>query len=909
MSAVLLGRAIECRELDKLLDRAGSGMGGVAVLTGEAGVGKTALLEYVAGRTSFRIERFGGFASESTLAFAGLHRFLLPFRDAFGDLPAKQREALQIALGEVDGPPPDRFLVGIGTWSLVRSAAERDGLLLLVDDVQWLDRDTVDVLIFVGRRLLSTKGLLVAAIRGDAAGLEGFHQIDIHGLQRRDALDLLRRVRPGPIDPRIADRIVTATGGNPLALTDLGLELSRHQLVGGTILPMPIPIGTHLERHYLQQVRSYPQDTQLWLLIAAAEETGAVDHVRAAADTFGLSTDAARPAEDDGLIAIGTRIRFRHDLIRSAIYGGAAAAQRRDVHHALSRAVPERGDCDRRAWHLASACLGHDDNIAAELEAAANRARDRGGDFARAVFLARAVELSRPGANHTARALAAAEAAVSAGSAPQARALLDLAEPHLESDVQWGRAALIRAGIQAQSGDPAAMATVSATCVEAATLFERCDPDRARDALLYAFETALGAEWRMTKTTLDQLCELALRRQRAQDRADLPCLLLTALAMLHTAPFDKAAPHLDRAIAVMRSTAVPDADVVRSAVLAVAVTTAVWDETTRHQFLERAIAIARTSGALPALTSLLWVQSVTETVLGELCSAETLLAEVDELSAMIGATDNRRETYRNPEFIAWRVVDGDRARAQIRRCRDAAHMLGLGAAETLAQFGEAILLISKSNYEEAFQTLQPICARQFLQISLRALPDLIEAAVRSGRQEAAQHALDQFTGIAETVRTPWALGLSARSRALCANSNNEEHYRDAIEYLSAGRTGADLARTHLLYGEWLRRQRRRRDARAQLQRAIELFETIGAGSFARRARTELEATGAHIATPHVLTPQESAIAQIAATGATNAEIAQRLTLSAHTVDYHLRKVYRKLGITTRRAITDVLSDA
>ncbi len=879
------------------------------MLTGEAGVGKTALLEYVAGRTSFRIERFDGFASESTLAFAGLQRFLLPFRDAFDDLPARQREALQIALGEIDGPPPDRFLIGIGTWSLVRSGAERDGLLLLVDDLQWVDRETFDVLVFVGRRLLSTKGALVAANRGDTAGLEGFHRIDIRGLARRDALDLLRRVRPGPIDPRIADRIVTATGGNPLALTDLGLELSRHQLVGGTILPTPIPIGTHLERHYLQQVRAYPRDTQMWLLIAAADDTGAIDQVSAAANALGLPGDAARLAEDDGLIAIGTRIKFRHDLVRSAIYGGATAAQRRDVHHALSDSVPGPDDCDRRAWHLASASLGQDDDVAAELEAAANRARDRGGYFARTMFLARAVELSGPGAQHIARALAAAEAAVNAGSAPQARAFLEIAEPHLEDDVQRGQAALIRAGLQAQSGDQAAMATVSATCVEAATLFERCDPDRARDALLYAFETALGAEWLLTKTTLDRLCELALRRRFSQDRPELPCLLLSALAMLHTAPFEQSAPHLDRAIALMRSTTVPDADVVRTAVLAVAVTTAVWDETTRHEFLERAITVARTNGAMPALASLLWIESVTETVLGELCSAESLLAEVDELAVIIGATDNRRETYRNPEFIAWRAVDGDRARAEIDRCRDAAHALGLGAAETLTQFADAILFISESNYDEAFKTLQPICARQFLQISLRALPDLIEAAARSGRRDQADHALNQFAAIAETVRTPWALGLLARSRALCADIGTEQHYLDAIEYLSTGRARADLARAHLLYGEWLRRQRRRRDARAQLQGAVELFEAIGAGLFARRARSELEATGEHITTPHLLTPQESAIAKIAATGATNAEIAQRLTLSSHTVDYHLRKVYRKLGITTRRAIAGTLRDA
>jgi len=922
-SADLIGRARESSVLDEVVASARDGNSRVLVITGDAGVGKTALLDHLAATAAdLHVLRLAGAAAEENLPFAAVQRIVARLAtdtdsaDNATKLPAPQRIALRIAIGLESGPPPDRFLVGLAMHSLLTAAARDSPLLLIVDDLPWLDQESIDALAFVARRLLAEGIALVVSRRGEnpISAFDGLPVLDIAGLAPVDAHTLLGRTVRRRLEPRIADQIVTATAGNPLAIIDLSQELSTHQLVGLTLLPEPLPVGSHLQAHYLQQTRELPEQLQLWLLLAAAEPTGDPGILAAASAVLGIAVQARDLAESNNLVRIADRVEFRHPLVRSAIYGGATGPQRRRVHNALAAVIRRDRDIDRRAWHLAAGSACPDEHIAQLLEQAAERARERGGYSTRSTFLVRAVELSPEGQARVDRTLVAADAALLAGRTATVSALLNGLDRADLDDIQLGHSLMIEAGVQGFSGAPGAMATIPAICLAAARAFDKQAPSLAGQALFAAFQRALGAEWMMTGTSLLELAQRGLAIELTE-RSPVADLVIVALAKLITRPYPEAYPYLRSAVDAIRSADLPAEDLLAVGWLSVALTTAIWDDEARQDILSRAVDIARGSGAIEILDSLLFIISVCETELGQLPSAAEYLERLHRVRDVLGMTPAQQEMFRNVVYLGWLGDDGS-LRRSIAASAQAAVYLGLGGAETLARSALLILDIAECNYQAAHATARHIHDLEFMQISIHVLPDLVETAARSGHPDQARAALARLTEIAEAAGTSWALGVLERCRALVADGTDPEpHYLSAVEHLSKTRARADLARTYLLYGEWLRRVRRRGQAAIQLRTALRIFQEMGANSFAARAKRELAATGLATVTDGAdsraatkgLTPQETAIAELVAGGSTNSEIAAALIISQHTVDYHLRKIYRKLDISSRRQLPAALA--
>ncbi|MEV6348109.1 AAA family ATPase [Actinoplanes sp. NPDC051851] len=918
---MLLGRAAEKATLDDLLDEVRAGMSRVVVVRGEAGIGKTALLDEVArAADDLRVLRVAGVEAEADFPFAALHRLLVSYvRKDLEVLPGTQRTALSVAFGLADGPAPDRFLVSLAVLSLLASVAARGPVLCCVDDTQWLDRESLGVLAFVARRVHAEGIGLILTVRtgtGDVALLEGLPVVAVEGLPPADALELLRSVVTGTLDPKVAAQIVTATRGNPLAITDLSTALTGNQLAGALLLPEPLPVGSRLEAHYLDQVHRFPEPTRRWLLIAAAEPHGDLGYVTAAAAELGVRPEAADDAERARLIALGPDIRFRHPLVRSAIYGGATGSERRRAHQALAGVTTRGTDADRRAWHRASAALQPDESVAADLELAAGRAADRGGYAARATFLTRAAELTPDDRARAARLLAAAGAAYTSGAPTQATLLLDALDPALLDATGRGDRLMLRARTIVALGGERGIAQVPATCLAAYRAFRADDPDPARDrlsavldlqrgALLSAVDAALTAEYLVEGTSLREIAEVVVARDHPGET--IADLLLDAIATLVVSDFADALPALRRGTGLLATGDVPDADVLTHYVTGITACTRIWDDRTRETILERAAEVARRTGAIQVLETALFAFALHETTLGRLDSADELLLEVHELRSAVRSTPYMWEVFRSPEQVAWRAPAD--ARERIERARQAAIWLGMGASVRMARLGLIILELSQGNYAAAAGVASEVLADDYACSYSRVLPDLIEAAVYAGDRPVAERALETLTARATAGGTPWALGVLKRSEAVLAPA--DERFREAIGLLASTAAAGDLARAHLLYGEWLRRQRRRRDAREALRTALTMFEQMGAPGFAERARQELLATGERAGrrapgSPSELTPQEAAIARLARDGLTNPEIAERLFISASTVDYHLRKVFRKLGIDSRRRLGRVL---
>jgi DNA-binding CsgD family transcriptional regulator len=910
--AGLLGRRSECEALDRLVADVLAGESRVAVLRGEAGVGKSALLGYLSdGVADWRVARSVGVQSEMELAYSGLHQLCAPMLDQLERLPEPQRDALETVFGRNAGPAPDRFLVGLATLTLLAEIAEEQPLACIVDDAQWLDRASAQILGFVARRLFAERIAIVCAARtgiGDDV-LVGLPELTVGGLGDGDARALLLRRMHGPLDSAVSDQIVAESHGNPLALLELPRTWRTGDLAGGFGLLDSRPVAGKIERSYAKRLLRLPPETQLLVLAAAAEPVGDPALLHGAVETLGIDMTAADAAEDAGLLHVHVRVEFSHPLVRSAAYRTAAAEDRHRVHRALAEATDHEKDPDRRAWHLAAATAGPDEQVASELERSAARAQTRGGIAAAAAFLHRAAALTGDPARRADRALAAAEASLGAGAFDRARVLLATAEAGPLDKLGRARVDLLQAEVAfAESRGRDAPLLL----LQAARKLETLDVRLARDTYLDAWAAALFAG-RLASAGSGLLDVSRAVATAPEAEHPLPRdLLLDGLALFFTEGRRAATPVLRHAVAAFASTEVSAEEMLRGGWLATRAANIVWDYDSCLEIGARLVELARDSGALPALAAAGNGCGQAYALGGDFASAALLAAELD---AIREATGSRVARF---AAIALAGVRGreDEASHLIGGTIEVATAGGQGTAVQYAHWANSILMNGLGRYEEALAAaVEASEDTPELFIASWALSELVEAATRTENAELAQGAVARLGEHTEACDSDWALGIHARACALTAEGDAAEPlYQEAIGRL--GRTGLrpDLARSHLLYGEWLRRQGRRLDAREQLRAAHDLLGAIGMEAFAERARRELTATGETVRkradeTRDQLTPQEEQIARLARDGLSNPEIGAQLFLSPRTVEWHLRKVFAKLGISSRRELRIVLSDA
>lgn len=898
----LIGRGDELAALDGALAAARTGHSRVLVLRGEAGIGKTALLEHVAARaTGFRVARTAGVESERELPYAGLHQLCVPFLDRLGHLPAPQRTALGTAFGLTAGEPPDRFLIGLAVLTLFAGVAEDRPLVCLVDDAQWLDRVSAQTLAFVARRLLAEPIALVVAVREPTEQLDlaGLPELAVRGLGETAAAAVLDSVLKGPLDGRVRDRIIAETHGNPLALVELPRFWTAAEQADGLFRPDGDALADRLERCFLQQLAPLPPDTRRLLLTAAAEPLGDATLLWRAAGELGLGADPAAAAEATGLVEFGPRVRFRHPLVRSAVYRSASAAERQEVHRALAAVTDPAVDPDRRAWHRAQATVVPDEAVAAELERSAGRARARGGQVAAAALLEQAATLTPDPALRARRELAAARAKRGAGALEAALDLLGAAEagpPDPARDAEAGRLRGQIAFDQRRGRDAVALLLRAAGCL---------DGDEARETYLEALGAAVWAESDVVE---------AARRTRAAPAAPVPPtavdVVLDALATRITDGYAAAAPRMTEAVDVVRALGTGGEDTGRVLWLlgnraAGTLATELLDYATGRELAERQMRLARDTGALVQLQFALNFLANHELLAGDLTAARALVEE-DRLLAE--ATGGRPVGYSAILLTALRGRDGA---AEIAAAATAAAERGQGRVVRFADYAHAVLANGLGHHEAARDAAHRVFERDTVGHQALATAELAEAASRTGDGDLVAAALDKMTERARVTPTVWTRALEARLRAL-AGVTPGECYAESIALLAGTPLRVELARSHLLFGEWLRREGRRVDAREHLRTAHVMTSEMGLEAFADRARRELLATGETArkrtaGTAEELTPQEFQIARLAREGLSNPEIGTRLFLSPRTVEWHLRKVFGKLGISSRRQLREAVT--
>ncbi|MFC7723683.1 AAA family ATPase [Nocardioides sp. GCM10028917] len=909
----LHGRTSECEALDMYVEVARAGDSQTVVLRGEAGIGKTALLEYVAGRSEeCWVLRAVGIESEMELPFAAVHQLCQPLLEGLEHLPLPQREALETAFGLSPGEPPDRFFVGLALLGLLSAQAEGRPVVCLVDDAQWLDRASAQALSFVARRLHAESVAIVLAERdGDAPSeFEGLPEVRLTGLSEDDAAVLVASATIGPLDRSVRRRIIAEANGNPLALLELPRAQTSAALAGGYSVAARLPLPSRIEASYRGRIRLLPVDTQHVLLLASADPVGDPVLFWRAAALLGIPVEAAAAAEAADLLEIDGRVGFRHPLLRSAIYRAATPAERRSAHRALAAATDPEIDPDRRAWHRAQAVLGPDEDVAAELERRAGRAQDRGGFAAAAAFLQRAVVLTQEPARRADRAMAAAQASLQAGEFDAALRLVGTAEAWPLDDLGRARVNRLRAEV-AFALDRGGEAPLLLR--QAAHSLETHDARLSRDTYLDAWAAALFAG-RMAHEG-GSLADVSHAVASAPDVAGprLPRdLLLEGLARVFTDGRPAAVPALHLAVAAFADPAVGQEDVLRWGWLASRAALFVWDYDRALAISTAAVRLARDAGALEALAVVDNACGQTAAAGGDFATASMLAAEVDTLKE---ATRTRIAPHaalalsglRGQEDRTAELVDGVMTHATVH---------GQGTAVQYANWANAVLLNGLGRYDEALRAAVSATEQgPRLHIASWAWPELIEAATRTGEPALARDALDRLGEHIDGCSSDWALGLHARSCALLSDDEPAELlYREAVDRLGRTQLRPELARAHLLYGEWLRRRGLRVDARAELRTAQESFAAMGMEAFADRAGRELVATGEKVRSrtldsQPVLTPQEAQIAQLANDGLTNPEIGARLFLSARTVEWHLGKVFAKLDVRSRRGLSTALTKA
>jgi len=906
----LLSRRSECAALDQLVASVRAGPSRALVLRGEAGVGKSALLEYLVQHApGCGIARAVGVESEMELAYAGLQQLCAPFLDRLERLPGPQRGALGTAFGLRDGDAPDRFLVGLAVLSLLSDIAEKRPLVCIVDDAQWLDAASAQALAFVARRLGAESVGLVFAVREPSGErhLEGLPELAVGGLDDGDAQELLGTVLAGPLDERVRDRIVAETRGNPLALLELPRGRTPAELAGGFGLSGSPALPGRIEQSFRERLAPLPPSTRLLLLVAAAEPAGDPVLVWRAAAGLGIGPDAAASAAAEGLVVFGAQVRFGHPLVRSAVYRAGAPEERRRVHRALAEATDADVDPDRRAWHRAQAAAGLDEDVAAELERSAGRARARGGLAAGAAFHERAAELTPDLRRRAQRALLAAQGKHQAGAPDAALRLLAMAQAGPLDEHERARAQLLHAQItfamtRGRDAPP--------LLLEAARRLEPLDPRLARETYLEAFAAALSADRLVRGGDAREVAAAVLAADwepptRACD------LLLDGLALLTREGYVAGTPALKVALRAFRDEPLSEEDELRWLWLACRIARALADDGAWDELTARHLDVARRAGAFSALPVALTDRALVELFSGRIGVAMSLAAESD---AVVEATGSHLTLRTSIVLANWRGRDAE-ALALIEARRQDVLRRGEGLWLAANDWGSAIRYNGLGRYEDALAAAEQAAeAARGLGPSILLLAELIEAAARSGQAERATGPLAQLAEIAHAAGTDWALGTHARATAMLAEGEAAERlYREAVERLSHVKTRATLARAHLLYGEWLRREHRRVDARKQLRVAYAMLSDMGMEAFAERARRELLATGETVRKRTVetldeLTPQEVQVARLAAGGQTNPEIGAQLFLSPRTVEWHLGKVFGKLGVSSRKELRAALSD-
>lgn len=908
----LVGRRAEREAVERLLAEARDGRSGALAVLGEAGVGKTALLEHarsVATRSGFRVESSVGLAAETQFAFGAIHQLSKPLLGRVDALPEPQQTALRVAFGQQAGAAPERFLIGLAVLNLLAEAAEERPLLCVVDDAQWLDEASAQVLAFVARRLEAEQVVLLLSLRdptddGDLRSFAGLPELRLNGLDEGDARALLAAAVPTPLDDAVRDRILAEARGNPLALLELPRSAPPTRLAGGFETPDALSVPRRIEDSFRQRSRNLPNETQLLLLLAAAEPTGDAALLWRAAEVLGIDPESVTPAETAGLLEIDIRVRFRHPLVRSAVYQHCTEPDRRRVHGALAAVTDPHSDPDRRAWHRSRAVLGTDEEIAGELERSAGRARARGGVAAAATFLQQAAQLTPDAGLRARRALGAAYAKHEAGASEAASELLAVAEAGPLDALEGARLELLRAQIAfhlTRDRD------VPGMLLDAAETFAPLDAALARETYLDAFDAALVNGGREA--------ERVSRAAQAAPAAGVPPrpadLLLDGFVKTFTAGYAAGVPALRVAVeAFGDESETGDASGSRGdrwLWLASRTAVGILDDELVYLLASRHVRLARETGALATLPAALSFLVSVLTLTGELDRAGELAAESIAISEAIGAAPLRH----GPVMLAaWRGDDAGAAHLTDITRRDSANPQG-GGEIAVAEYAMSVLHNGLGNYALAQAAAER--AQQTDELGTRNvyLPELIEAAVRAGHPDVAASALEQLGPRALACNTAWALGLAARSRALtAAGPSAEEHYREAIERLGQSRISGEAARSHLVYGEWLRREGRRQDAREQLRTAHQMLSEMGVKAFAARAARELRATGEHprkrtAKSTDDLTAQELHIARLVATGATSREVAAQLFLSPRTIEAHLRNIFPKLGITSRRQLRDL----
>lgn len=894
-SVSLRGRASESALLDELVAAIRSGEGRALVIRGEAGIGKTALLEYLIDSASdMNVVRTVGMESEMELAYASLHLLCGSLLDRLSTIPAPQRRALEIVFGLSDGAPPDRFLVGLAVLSLLSGTADVRPLLCVLDDAQWLDQASAVTLAFVARRLMADPVGIVFAAREPGENLQHLPELEVHGLVNGDAQALLSSAVRLKLDQRVRDRIIAEAHGNPLALLELPRGLTATPSASEFVAAQGV--SGRIEETFMRRVEALSDDARRRLVIAASEPLGDPLLLMCAAEQLGITVSGI-DAETDGLLTIGARVAFRHPLVRSVVYRTAPAQERRAAHLALAEVTDPMVDPDRRAWHLASAAPGPDEQVAVELERSAGRAQARGGLAATAAFLERALELTSDPALRANRALAAARASFQAGASDTALRLLSVAEAGALHEFQRAQVDLLRGHVALTSPQ---IRDAPALLLKAATRLEPFDIGLARETYVTAWGAAFTGPHASGAAVLAEISRAIQALPPPVGDPDALDLLLNGLALLTLEGQAAAAAPLKHAAELL--TGISAEEVLRWGWVGVGAPTAVWDDEGFLAIATRQVQIVREAGAVAQLPVHLLQLGLARVQIGDFDGAASLIEESAGVAAAVGSELTPSLSMR---LLALQGREDEASAAIAREIR---------SDHPRAYWAAAILYNGLGLYRDAASAARQAASSTVPPPSMWALPELVEAAVRSGDGDLARDALDRLAATTQPSGTDYALGIETRCRALLSEGSVADAlYREAIDRLGRTRLRPELARAHLLYGEWLRRENRRLDAREQLRAAHSHFTSIGMEGFAERARMELLATGEKVRkrtveTRDELTEQERQIGRLARDGLSNSEIGARMFLSPRTIEWHLRKVFTKLGIHSRRELMSGLRD-